>query len=298
MSLDFYLDSSHTNYEQIANQLLNRTVLMVNQYPHRICEVEFYQDPDPYIHGDSRQTVPGKWYFHRQSGGGYKGGTFKGLDITFRCGSSNSNNHHGWILIRSIQNSETGTRIEGPCNVVDEILKLTGKTSITQLVIALTVDLVPNVLDQSTMLYLLYTDTTDNYTIYTAPRVGLSLLQNVSKKCHYIMKNYRYLIKPESVKRFRNGITLKMYHSGMSVNDIIKTTRISKHILSRYIHEYQEGKNIFIQEKPKWSDYFAKFGKYTTKKLRVKDENILIGLCYAIEDTHENLGNLADNIIL
>lgn len=91
---------------------------------HRIAELEFYYNtavfPDPYPHGDELQRTAGQWcgarqfhpspliatcgnrsvhfcrYFHR-TGGTYRSGTFKGLDITIGTDEKN----YGGILIRS-----------------------------------------------------------------------------------------------------------------------------------------------------------------------------------------------------
>jgi len=88
----------------------------------RIAEVELYLEPDPYTHRDPHQiATSGKWYFHRQAGKGYKGGTFKGVDLT--CGPAGV---AGGILIRAIIDGRTGDLIEGPCKVVEALLAATG----------------------------------------------------------------------------------------------------------------------------------------------------------------------------
>jgi hypothetical protein len=56
--------------------------------PHRFVEIEFYYTDaihaDPFTHKDPLQKTNGQWYFHK-IGAQYKGGTYKGLDVT--CGS-------------------------------------------------------------------------------------------------------------------------------------------------------------------------------------------------------------------
>jgi len=70
----------------IADKILNETVVMINHQPHRFCEVEFYfiggNHQDTFTHGDPIQNSLGNWYFHK-TGTGYKGGFYKGLDISF-----------------------------------------------------------------------------------------------------------------------------------------------------------------------------------------------------------------------
>lgn len=90
-----------------------------NTYKIREIEIYYYDEDheDPFVHCDPDQKSFGKWYFHKR-GGTYKGGTFKGLDFTI-----GSDNVYGGALIRSIENDEL---IEGPCNCVDEILRVSG----------------------------------------------------------------------------------------------------------------------------------------------------------------------------
>ena len=44
------------NFPYLANRILNYTVLMVNGFPHRICEIEFYLNSpyhrDLYVHSN------------------------------------------------------------------------------------------------------------------------------------------------------------------------------------------------------------------------------------------------------
>ena len=81
---------------------------------------------DPYTHGDEGQLCCGCWYFHRK-GGSYKSGSFKGMDLA--CGDSATGTHAG-LLVRSIMDCDADNLIEGPCLVVDHILRLSGKDSI------------------------------------------------------------------------------------------------------------------------------------------------------------------------
>jgi 3-methyladenine DNA glycosylase Mpg len=122
----FKLDTSKITNEFITNMsrlLLQNYIICVNNSKFQICEIEFYinseSHPDTYTHGDVLQKNYGKIYFHRMNGKSYKGGTFKGMDLTF----GNKDMYFG-ILIRSMYDIDNKKMICGPCNCVDAILEL------------------------------------------------------------------------------------------------------------------------------------------------------------------------------
>jgi hypothetical protein len=106
-------------FSQIASQLLNGTRLLICGKPHRLVEIEFYYyneaHRDPFAHRHPLQLTWAHWYFHRQ-GDNYRGGSFKGLDLTFGKDTA-----FGGILIRSLEAAD-GTLIDGPCLCVDHLL--------------------------------------------------------------------------------------------------------------------------------------------------------------------------------
>src|SRR5262245_6620331 len=114
----------------IADHLLNRTRLVVADTPHRPIEIEFYYrgpgHEDPFTHGDPIQSNRGLWYFHKTAGV-YRGGSFKGIDVTFGAGPG-----RGGILFRGLE-SPDGTIIAGPSLVVDHVLRLCGKVTVAEL---------------------------------------------------------------------------------------------------------------------------------------------------------------------
>eukprot|EP00744_Colponema_vietnamica_P015710 GILI01022030.1.p1 GENE.GILI01022030.1~~GILI01022030.1.p1 ORF type:complete len:459 (+),score=66.74 GILI01022030.1:73-1449(+) len=120
-----------------------------------LVEVEAYvigpNHNDTFTHTDPQQGVFGTYYFHRMGPGkSYKGGSFKGMDITIgnslvqpasvgKHASSGSKWSHpapfyGGYLVRSLRNTSTGDVIEGPSLVVDTLLAATQKSSILALV--------------------------------------------------------------------------------------------------------------------------------------------------------------------
>lgn len=115
------------------------------------CEVELYAFrngvyEDRFTHCDAQQSVAGSWYFHKK-GGTFKGGSFKGLDVTFGAPAGS----HGaavsvGVLIRSIcpvsRKTASGEEepldpkrlVEGPSLVVDNVVAACGAASIVDLV--------------------------------------------------------------------------------------------------------------------------------------------------------------------
>jgi 3-methyladenine DNA glycosylase Mpg len=121
--------------QKIADAILNSYILMVDGKEYRVAEIEFYIKTDfqenghvdSYTHGDPNQKRFAKWYFHRYPNGSYKGGTYKGLDLTL----GNKKTYFG-VLIRAIYDEDTGTIVEGPCKVVNKILEHYNCTDVAQ----------------------------------------------------------------------------------------------------------------------------------------------------------------------
>ncbi|KAH9884942.1 hypothetical protein C8Q73DRAFT_660459 [Cubamyces lactineus] len=128
---------------------------------------------DPFTHASPEQSQSGRWYFHRPprrsndpaaaAPAGYRGGTRKGLDLTIgqpppplpaatlvsryfpathSVASTSANASigestvilRGGVLLRSARRVSDGKVITGPSLLVDEILRLSGASEITELV--------------------------------------------------------------------------------------------------------------------------------------------------------------------
>jgi len=102
----FVINYDPNEFKNLADQILNNSVLISNNKKFRICEIEMYLlssiHQDKYVHGDEDQKSFEKFYFHKFKTGTFKSGTFKGVDIAL----GNKDTYFG-ILIRSIENMET-----------------------------------------------------------------------------------------------------------------------------------------------------------------------------------------------
>ena len=230
----------HQDFDQLANQLLNNYILKINETEWRIAEIEFYyyssEHPDNYTHKDADQQRSNEWYFHRQNGGSFKGGTYKGLDISIGNGVN-----YGGILIRSIRlesprNQDTEL-IEGPCNVVNKILSLTHCETINDLVTKIK----PNVFEPG-LLYLSPMKLEELY-IMKGPRVGLTLKKNTS--FDFLTRRYRY-VTSDKIKKNKCTLTLSEYTAEKRI--------IDQKNLQKWVKFYENGKDktedYFIKENP------------------------------------------------
>lgn len=185
-SVDLNTDSK-IDFNQIANYILNRCVLVCNGHILRICELEFYlkceSHNDPYVHDSPEQRTYGSWYFHKHHTGTYKGGTFKGLDITFGSSAMAFS-----ILIRSIY-CPGDSIVEGPCKTVNKLLQLLEVKSIIDFTQGKLLSINHN------KLKLVEASIPASDAIVKGPRIGLS-----NKNVEYQNKEYRFAIS-RSVKK-------------------------------------------------------------------------------------------------
>ena len=103
------------SFDRIANDILNKKVLLVNGNEFIITEIEFYYffekiHEDNYTH-EHRRNV-GEWRFHNQ-----------GIDITFQSTKESD----GGILIRGIKIDNE--HINGPRKIIQKIFEFFGKVT-------------------------------------------------------------------------------------------------------------------------------------------------------------------------
>lgn len=196
-----------SDFVEISKYLFLNTHIKVANKSFRLAEIEFYvcndNHKDIFTHCNNQQKEMLTWYFHQMSNKAhsYKGGTFKGLDIT--CGSENG---YGGILIRSILDETSNTIIEGPCKVVNEIL---GCLKIDSIKLFVTEKLKNNLScfdnDFLTIEFKKYS----GIDLYVAPRIGLYLKGNdIDEKKKFIVKDYRYIFYKNGVKKEKKKMKL------------------------------------------------------------------------------------------
>lgn len=216
------------DFTDLAQLLLSHAYIQVKSSVgtstkyYRIIELEFYlkndKFQDNYTHCDPDQKQFAHWYFHRSKpGGSYKGGTFKGLDLTLGY----KGGYFG-VLIRSISkyfDAFVHSVSAGPCIVVNQLLKDTGFSSIGDLVRASeSMDVRKN-----KFINLVFSRTIPQFglrNIYTSPRIGLGdsypELQNRNfrftaetkgmgiKKCTSLKEHRTF--RSEEYKKFREKV--------------------------------------------------------------------------------------------
>jgi len=228
-------------FTRIAERLLNGSRLVVRRQPYRLVEIEFYYwskaHPDPFTHRDPIQFHVGHWYFHRTHGV-YRGGSFKGLDLTFGQGDAS-----GGVLIRGIETPD-GALIDGPSLCVDHLLDATGAATVAELDRAINKRLAwedgnPLMLEMTET-----TETTEKRPLYRSPRVGLMLKRVAARTegTRFVMRPYRYLSEPRRTKKGKLHLVLALHAQGIRAPDIQSLTNCPRRAMERYIADFERGR--------------------------------------------------------
>ncbi|MEM9539767.1 MAG: hypothetical protein AAGA60_09675 [Cyanobacteria bacterium P01_E01_bin.42] len=225
------------NFEAIAQQILNETHLAIAGVNHRIVELEFYyysaEHPDPFAHCHPLQLTENRWYFHRQ-GQSYRGGTFKGVDLTF-----GDDRAYGGILLRSLEKSD-GSIVNGSCNCVNYILQCTGYETVAELdgVIG------DRQARDRTLPLFLQPAAIPERPLFATARVGLSLKRARShpNMPAYLLRPYRYLIAPQKISKGKIYLILALHFQGWSQAEIQQLTKCPQSKLQQYFQACDRGK--------------------------------------------------------
>lgn len=223
-------------FDAIAALLLGQSTLMVQGQPHKLLEIEFYYHseahPDPFAHGDEIQRARARWYFHRDSGE-YRGGSFKGLDISF-----GPEGIVGGVLIRTLQ-APNGDVINGCSLCVDHILAQTGFGHVRDLDAAIAAR---HVWQSGGPLELVYTPSEQPKPIYATARVGLTLKRAYQFKLMpaYIMRPYRYVSDPQ-IKKGKLHTVIALHKAGNDAATIKRLTGTNQGALDKYTKAFDEG---------------------------------------------------------
>jgi len=229
-------------FEKISRALMNDYTLEINDKSHRLTELEYYfcgdKHMDIFTHQDRLQETSGNWYFHK-TGNGYKGGSYKGLDITF------GQHGFGGILIRAIQVVDDKTYIEGPCMSVNHILELDSAAEVVDYVSKKDFNLS---VSKKSKLYLRKNENLKKLDLVAGPRFGLTLKKTDGERSYYIMKSYRFMCQPGNVKKGRVNLVLGLHGIGKSENEIKDISGCTPTAIKKYISLFEEGKQLKYEE--------------------------------------------------
>lgn len=225
-------------FQRIAEVLLRRTVLDVAGEAHELSEIEFYLHgeghPDPFTHGQALQLSAGRWYFHK-SGESYRGGTYKGLDITFGPPDA-----FGGILLRSLLTPHQ--LINGSSLCVEHLLARTDYGDVASLAAVIGER---NVVAHDSPLRLRAVPERAQ-TIYYTSRVGLTLKRVAEhpEMPDYIVRRYRALTQPRRIEKGRVQLIIALLEAGESADAIAALTGAPKRTVERYIAEHERGRAL------------------------------------------------------
>lgn len=221
---------------RLATALLERFELVAEGRAHRVEELELYlfgpRHQDPFAHRDPIQAEPGRWYFHK-TGRGYRGGSYKGLDLTFgRSGA------FGGVLLRSLR-ADDGTLVEGPSLCVDRILRCTGGASVAELDARIGG---ARATDPGSILHLREAPRREVDIVRTA-RVGLTLKRCAlpSEMPAFLLRPDRFLTAPREIKKGRVHTVVALHQRGLDPEAIHAATGSPRASIGRVLASYRAG---------------------------------------------------------
>ena len=207
-------------FAAIAGRLLNGSRLIAGGEALRITEVEFYhrsaEHPDPFPHADPIQHQHGMWYFHK-SGGGYRGGSYKGVDLTF--GDERAT---GGILIRGVETADAKL-IDGPSLTVDYLLGRTQAPTVRALDERIGRRAAWN---PGNPLRLIALPRCEELAVWRSARAGLSLKRAAAyPDMHsFIGRPYRFLTEPRSIRKGKRLLVGALLAEGCSADRVRELT--------------------------------------------------------------------------
>lgn len=218
-------------FASLAGVLLTRVRLVVGGVTHRLVEVEVYDyspgHPDPFAHRHPVQLTPGAWYFHRV-GRGYRGGSYKGVDLSFGGGESYSG-----VLFRGLERPD-GSRVDGPSKLVDCLLAATGFATVGELDRAVAGR---PAWDRTSPVAL--TDApADGRPILATARVGLSVKTHTTATADvaldYLFRPYRYLTDPRRTRTGKPHLVAALLAAGLPPAEVSARTGVPRAAVGRY----------------------------------------------------------------
>lgn len=226
-------------FAAIADRLLNETEFLVNGVAHRLIEDEFYRHShdhaDPFAHRDPIQCEMGRWYFHR-TGGRLRGGSFKGLDLTF--GDSTS---HAGILLRGLEKPD-GSIVDGPSLLVDHLLKTTHSNNVETLERLAEKH---KAWDLNSPLALAPIQNSRKLPLLRTMRVGLSfkrsaVYENI-EPIRFVKYRYRWLSEPRRTRKGRTHMVISLFLDGFSHEEIAERVGCPLRGVQSRLAEFEDG---------------------------------------------------------
>jgi hypothetical protein len=236
-------------FAEIATRLLNNSDFVVDGKRYRFAELEMYYSgeahSDLFSHREPLQLEDGRWYFHRTRGE-YRGGSFKGLDLTLGDGKS-----HFGILMRTVVAAD-GTILDGPCVTVDHLLAKTQAASVAVLDSLINAR---SIWDTSSPLCIVEAEKPRTATVYATSRVGLSLKKAKGKPDapRFVGRPYRFLSEPSNISKGKAHLVLALHRAGQTPEAIHELIGMPKKTIDRYIADFTLGAPV-----PNFDGYIGK----------------------------------------
>lgn len=227
-------------FSDVMHRLLNLCDFVVAGERYHFAELEAYYSgdahPDLFAHRDPLQLENARWYFHRTRGE-YRGGSFKGLDLTLGDGKS-----YFGILIRTIEKPD-GTLIDGPSLTVDHLLERTKASGVAVLdgMIAKR-----SIWDAASPLHIAEATSPRAATLFRTARVGLSLKKAKGKAdaAKFVMRPYRFITEPRRISKGKVHLVIALHQRGETADAIHQLTGCPKKTIARYVADYESGKAV------------------------------------------------------
>lgn len=226
----------------MAALMLRRATWVIAGTPHRFTEVELYWNGrahrDVFAHDDPERHEFGRWSHHR-TGGEYRGGSFKGLDVAIGAPDVKAG-----ILIRGIERLDKDrTLIDGPSLCVDHLLALTGSRDVRSLAGSFDRSVDAPAGSSSPSFIRVEDHARDVVGMFESPRVGLSLKRGVTgARLRFIAAPYRFLSEPARIKKGRMHLAVSLHRQRASHADIAAITGSSPAQVSRWCDLYDRGR--------------------------------------------------------
>lgn len=146
-------------------------------------------------------------------------------------------------MIRAIQPADDlkAKLIEGPCMVVDNILKMAETEKILDLVGKK--NYTHSVFSDDSILRLAPVKKKEVRPVVKSPRFGLTLKQVEKERTDFIVRDYRYLNVPEQMTKGKHHIIVALYKQGKTAEQICEITKTKMAVAKRYLELYDNNKH-------------------------------------------------------